>query len=183
METSESKIKKLLELVSSASAQLVLAKEVINELGWADIAKKKSWNLVKAAAAISNEVWGWDDDQKTIEWVFDWEKMIDSDWFSHPIPANYISKSKLVEGDWLKLSVSDDWRFLYKQIKPAPRKHLSWILSLEDGQYTIIANWKTYKVILAAVTYFKAWVWDRLAIIVPDNESAEWAAIDWVMPN
>ncbi len=95
---------------------------------------------------------------------------------------NYISKSKLVEWDWLKLTIKDDWRFLYKQILPVERAHLIWSLSLEEWQYKVIAEWRIFKVILAAVTFLKLKVWDKLTIVVPQDLNSEWAAIDSIIP-
>ena len=50
--------------------------------------------------------------------------MIGPDGKSYPVPANYASKSKLVEGDILKLTIADDGGFIYKQIGPIARLSL-----------------------------------------------------------
>ena len=50
--------------------------------------------------------------------------MVGSDGKNYPVPANYASKSKLVQGDILKLTIADDGAFLYKQIGPIPRKQV-----------------------------------------------------------
>ncbi|MEJ0073033.1 MAG: hypothetical protein WDN27_03050 [Candidatus Saccharibacteria bacterium] len=49
------------------------------------------------------------------------------------MPANYASKSKLVQGDILKLTIADDGAFLYKQIGPIARKQVVGALKLEGG--------------------------------------------------
>jgi hypothetical protein len=61
---------------------------------------------------------------KIIEGVFDGQVMIGPDGKSYPVPANYASKSKLVEGDILKLTIADDGGFIYKQIGPIPRRQI-----------------------------------------------------------
>ena len=186
MSNEETKIKQLVELIKSASISLSSAKDILQELTWEDfsdiITSSHKLSASKLASKEGSDWWD-DDDSRIVEWIFDWERMIDAEWFSHPIPANYISKSKLVEWDWLKLTIVDDWRFLYKQIKPVPRRHISWTLSREWDQFFVIANWKRYKVILAAITYFKASVWDRLSVIVPDSDECTWAAMDAIIPD
>lgn len=176
------KLKKLKDLIYSANAAIASAKDIIAEfVDWNDDKGLLSKVISSWALKFSkkdSDVW-----EKFIEWIFNWEKMIDSEWFAHPIPANYVSKSKLVEWDMLKLIVWDDGKLIYKQIKPVPRKHLVWTLTMDNEQYRVIASWKTYKVILAAITYFKANIWDRVSIIVPENLESEWAAFDAVLPN
>ena len=51
--------------------------------------------------------------------------MLSPDGKNYPIPANYASKSKLVEGDLMKLTIAEDGSFIYKQIGPVPRSKLS----------------------------------------------------------
>ena len=91
---------------------------------------------------------------KIIEGVFDGQNMVGSDSKTYPVPANYASKSKLVQGDILKLTIADDGTFLYKQIGPIPRKQLVGSLELEDGHYFVLVGDKKYRVLLASVTYF-----------------------------
>ena len=101
----------------------------------------------------------------------------------YPVPANYASKSKLIPGDVLKLTIKPDGGFLYKQIGPAERKRIVGILTYEDGQYKVIANGKAYKVLLASVTYFKAEVGDQVTLNIPELEDSEWGAIENALPN
>src|ERR1700712_4032937 len=93
---------------------------------------------------------------KVIEGVFDGQNMVGSDGKTYPVPANYASKSKLVQGDILKLTIADDGAFLYKQIGPIPRKQVVGTLILESGHYFVEVGEKKYRVLLASVTYFKA---------------------------
>ena len=59
---------------------------------------------------------------KVIEGVFDGQNMVGPDNKQYPVPANYASKSKLVQWDVLKLTIADDGSFIYKQISPIERK-------------------------------------------------------------
>lgn len=118
---------------------------------------------------------------QVIEGVFDGQNMISPEGKTYPVPANYASKSKLVAGDILKLTIAPDGSFIYKQIGPVERKKIVGILAKENKDYTVVANGKTYKVLKASITYYKAKPGDEVAIIVPANEESEWAAVDNVI--
>ena len=51
-----------------------------------------------------------------VEGVFNGQIMIGPDGKQYSVPANYASKSKLVEGDILKLTIDKDGSFIFKQI-------------------------------------------------------------------
>lgn len=115
---------------------------------------------------------------KVIEGVFDGQNMIGPDGKTYPVPANYASKSKLVQGDILKLTIADDGTFIYKQIGPVPRKKVIGVVEQKGGQYYINVDGSEYRVLLASVTYFKAQAGDQVTAVIPEDESAEWAAIE-----
>src|SRR3989344_7540515 len=73
------------------------------------------------------------EDGLIIEGVFDGQNMIGPDGKKYSIPANYASKSKLVEGDILKLTIDTQGNFIYKQIGPIERTRLIGTL-VEDEQ-------------------------------------------------
>jgi hypothetical protein len=125
-----------------------------------------------------------DDDTEgtVVEGTFDGQIMIGTDGKQYPVPANYASKSKLVEGDMLKLTITLDGSFLYKQIGPANRKSVIGIVSQDEkGNYFIFSEGKPYKVLLASVTYFKAEPGDEVVIMLPREIEATWAAIENVL--
>jgi hypothetical protein len=116
---------------------------------------------------------------KVIEGVFDGQNMVGSDAKTYPVPANYASKSKLVQGDILKLTIADDGAFMYKQIGPIPRKQIVGTLTQENGHYYVTVGERQYRVLLASVTYFKAKPGDQVSVNVPEDDShAEWAALE-----
>ena len=161
----DKQVKRLRSLISEAETSLAAAKELILSLLGDD---------VEATTANVEENIG-----KIIEGVFDGQNMVGSDSKTYPVPANYASKSKLVQGDILKLTISEDGTFLYKQIGPIPRKQLVGMLELQDGHYFVKVGEKKYRVLLASVTYFKAKPGDQVSVNVPqDEQDTEWAALE-----
>ena len=117
---------------------------------------------------------------KIVEGVFDGQNMIGPDGKAYTIPPNYASKSKLVEGDILKLTIMPDGTFLYKQIGPVDRTRLvgEIVQDQETKEFKVLANGRSYKVILASVTYFKGDTGDQAVIMVPKDQDSKWAAIE-----
>lgn len=115
---------------------------------------------------------------RVIEGVFDGKDMVGPDKRKYPVPANYASKSKLVGGDVLKLTITDDGSYIYKQIGPVGRRKMIGTLTQEGNQYQVLAEGKPYSVLLASVTYFKAQPGDKLSVIVPESGETDWAAVD-----
>ncbi len=122
------------------------------------------------------------DDAKIIEGVFTWEEMLGSDGNKYPVPVNYASKSKLVQGDKLKLTIAGNGKMLYKQIAPIAREIKAGLLIKEKEKFQVIADGNTYDLLTAAVTHFKAEVGDNISVIVPQGKAATFAAIDSVLP-
>ena len=161
----EKQIKRLRALIQEAETNLAAANELLISLVGDD-------SNVKPVAR--EDTLG-----KVIEGVFDGQNMVGSDGKTYPVPANYASKSKLVQGDILKLTIAEDGAFLYKQIGPIPRKQVVGALKLENGHYFVDVNGKNFRVLLASVTYFKAKPGDQVSVNVPeDDKNAEWAALE-----
>ncbi len=67
--------------------------------------------------------------------------MIGADGKQYPVPANYASKSKIVEGDMLKLTITPEGSFIYKQIGPVERRRLIGVVNQDaDGNFFITAE-------------------------------------------
>src|SRR4029079_6263073 len=163
----EKQIKRLRSLIAEAETSLGAAKELLVSLVGDDD--------VVSSADVTEDALG-----KIIEGVFDGQNMVGSDGKTYPVPANYASKSKLVQGDILKLTIADDGSFLYKQIGPIPRKQVVGVLNQKDGHYFVEVDNKQYRVLLASVTYFKAKPGDQVSVNIPEDQSvdAEWAALE-----
>ena len=172
------KLALLQEMLDSAESNLRSAKQVIIELTGGQNFKGQ---YQKQASKITSSIEG-DGEEQIVEGVFDGQGMVGPDGKSYPVPANYASKSKLVPGDVLKLTILPDGAFLYKQIGPAERKRVVGPLVHEDGQYRVLAEGKAYKVLLASVTYYRAEIGDKITLIVHALDDSEWGAIDHVLP-
>lgn len=170
------KIALIKEMLTASETNLRSAQQMLSELAGGDVSLKATYANM-ASKSSSGEQGG-----KIVEGIFDGEKMIDGEGTEYPVPANYASKSKLVEGDQLKLTVTEDGRFLYKQIGPVPRKSLIGPLTYEDGKYKVLAGGKAYQVLLASITFYHAEVGDNVTIIVPEGKDAVWGALDNVLP-
>src|SRR6202790_2614541 len=138
----EKQIKRLKALIAEAETSLAAAKELLVSLVGDDSVLTEK---------VKDKALG-----KVIEGVFDGQNMVGSDSKTYPVPANYASKSKLVQGDILKLTIADDGAFLYKQIGPIPRKQVVGTLKLENGHYFVTVNSRNYRVLPGSVTYFMA---------------------------
>ena len=164
-ELPEKQVKRLKALFSEAETNLAAARELLT-------------SLVGDEPLLDNtkreEVAG-----KVIEGVFDGQNMLGPDGKTYPVPANYASKSKLVQGDILKLTIADDGGFIYKQIGPVPRKQVIGTLLQHDGGYFVEVGGKEYRILLASVTYFKGQIGDQVSVVLPEDDTdVEWAALE-----
>ena len=163
----EKQVKRLRTLIQEAETNLAAAKELLISIVGDD-------GQVVTPKTSSDDV-----ADKIIEGVFDGQMMMGPDGKNYPIPANYASKSKLVEGDILKLTIAEDGSFIYKQIGPVSRKQVIGTLVQHDGVYYVEANGREYRILLASVTFFRIEVGDQVTIIIPDdNPDATWAAVE-----
>lgn len=163
-ESKQNKIVLLRQMIENAERNITAAKQILLQL---DGGLKKS--------AKNPEI------SQIIEGSFDGEKMISLEGKSYPVPANYASKSKLVEGDLLKLSITESGLFLYKQISPIDRRQIiGTVLKDDNDKYYVLSEGKKYKVLLASLTYFKAKKGDEVTLVVPKEKISEWAAIEAV---
>ncbi|MEI8103781.1 MAG: hypothetical protein WCG84_02690 [Candidatus Moraniibacteriota bacterium] len=160
------KIQSLREMINNAEQTMQSAKAMLLQLeGKKKLGRKRKVEDIE--------------DGSTIEGSFDGQIMLGNDNKHYPVPANYASKSKLVQGDTLKLTITPEGSFIYKQIGPAERKHAIGIVSQDEtGNYFIVADNKAYRVLLASITYFKAEPGDEVAIVIPRDMEAAWCAIE-----
>jgi hypothetical protein len=173
--------KKLLEvktLIEGAEISLQQARELLAQLTGAE-----DKSLLKKAEMQGGAKSG--EEGQIIEGVFDGQNMIGPDGKQYSVPANYASKSKLVEGDLLKLTIDNRGNFIYKQIGPIERLRLKGTLTRDSktDEWRVLADGKAYRVLLASVTYFKGDANDEVVIMVPKDRSSTWAAVENIIKN
>ncbi len=124
-----------------------------------------------------------EDGGRVVEGIFDGQHMISDDGKQYHVPPNYASKSKIVEGDRLKLSISNRGQFIFKQIGPAPRERLVGRLVQDPATrlYAVVANDHKWNVLTASITYFRGESGDEVMILVPQGVPSTWAAVDHVI--
>lgn len=121
--------------------------------------------------------------ENIIEGVFNGQIMIGADGKEYVVPPNYASKSKLVEGDLMKLTITGNGSFIFKQITQTERKRLTGeiIGNEENNQWSVLAEGKTYKVLTASITFFHGKSGDQAIILMPADGNSEWAAVENVI--
>lgn len=118
--------------------------------------------------------------ERVIEGVFNGEKMIGPDGKEYSVPPNYASKSKIVEGDMMKLTITNRGSFIFKQIGPVERDRIVGELTLDPDtqQWAALADGKTYKILTASVTFYKGKSGDEVVLLVPKDGQSEWGAVE-----
>jgi len=175
-----SNIARIQQLLESMEKELEMAKQLLSqmvgEVPEAGSSDEKE-TIASKAKFLSVSEGG-----KVIEGVFDGQNMVGPDGRIYPVPSNYASKSKLVEGDVLKLTIAPDGSFIYKQIGPADRKRILGVLVQDEkGDYRVVAEGKSYKVLLASLTYYKSEPGDQVTLLVPTDQESSWAAVENVI--
>ena len=167
-ELPEKQIKRLRSLIQEAETNLAAAKELlVSVLGDGDAISAPRETIVSTPEG------------KVIEGVFDGQIMIGPDGKNYPVPANYASKSKLVEGDLMKLTIAPDGKFLYKQIGPVDRKTVIGTLTHHDDKYFVEVSGREYEILYASVTYFHLSEGSQVSVVIPaENKDARWAAVE-----
>ncbi len=175
----QNKLDQIKKLIETADASLQNAKMLLSELlGGRDVDQGLATS--KARNVGTQDVEG---EEKVIEGVFDGQQMVGPDGKKYSVPANYASKSKLVEGDVLKLTIAGDGSFIYKQIGPVERVRLVGALSKDEmtDEFRVLAGDRVYKVLLASITYFKGAAGDEVVLLVPKSGESSWAAVENVI--
>lgn len=166
------------QLLESIQTQVEEARNILEEIGEGKALKIPSTLKRAKTAAKDLKVF---EGGKIVEGVFDGQNMQGPDNKTYPIPPNYASKSKLIEGDVMKLTIMLDGSFVFKQIGPTERKKIIGRVTSADTDYQIEAEKRRYKVLTASATYYKLAVGDEVTIIVPEKGKCSWCAIENVI--
>ena len=166
------------QLLAEAKASIQAAEQILDD---ATGTPGKSFNIT-AQARKSGSV-SVEGENRIIEGIFDGQHMVGPDGKQYSVPANYASKSKLVEGDKLKLTITSDGAFIYKQIGPVERIRVVGKLVRDDqtDEFQVVANGVPYHVLLASITYFKGEPGDDVVVLLPQDQQARWASVENVI--
>lgn len=175
------KIKDLEALVYSLELELKKTKQVLGELSGKSNRDSVDYSLRAAEVGSEKDT----DAGLIIEGVFNGQVMIGPDGKQYSVPANYASKSKLVEGDILKLTIVNDGSFIFKQISPVERRRMvgHLIKDKKTNEFVVLAGDKIYKVLMASITYFKGEEGDEVVILLPKDSDSNWAAVENIVKN
>ena len=118
--------------------------------------------------------------EKIIEGIFNGENMLGLDGKEYNVPPNYASKSKLVEGDKMKLTITNNGKFIYKQIIPAEKRRLigELVSDAATGQWSVVSEGKMYKVLTASVTFYKGKPGDDVIFFIAKDRNCFWGAVE-----
>ena len=172
-------------LIETAETNLQKAKSLLSNIDslWNHIGDLDA--MSKEIKANSRQIEQESQDGQIIYGTFDGYFMLGEDLKKYPVPLNYSSKSKLVPGDKLKLTITSVGQLLYKLVWPCERKHTRAILSKdeEDGSkfIAITTDGESFGLNQAAVTFFKWRAWDEIYIITNKEWSWRYAAIEAVI--
>lgn len=174
---SSSKIKEINKLLNNIKEKIKKIESLIIE--------KDNNNKSDKVMKNSNELNQNNKKNQIIEGIFDGEKMIGDNDKQYSVASNYASKSKLVEGDKLKLIILNDGSFVYKQINQVERASLVCKLEIDkDGKYFVInSHNKKWKVLKASITYYQGESGDEVVVLVPKYGESDWATVEYITKN
>lgn len=168
-------IKKILENINEESEKL---NSIINTI----CVKKENLSNYEQDTADSYQQSKIDkasEEKSVIEGIFNGQSMIGFDGKQYSVPVNYASKSKLVEGDVLKLTIANNGAFIYKQISLVERKRVIGKLQRDkNNNFYVESDGKQWKILTASITFFHGEVGDEIVIIIPKQGKSNWAAVE-----
>ncbi len=148
--------------VSSVSEAPKRASRVISEKPRVE---KKQFDSVSTEAEITG--------------IFDGKNMVGGHGENYPVPANYIAKSLIVTGDTLKV-VKEDGENKFKQIRRVKRNRIVGVLSKKDGEFVVVTEAGSYKVLDEAISHLKVKEGGNLVVLIPSEGKAQWAAVEGI---
>lgn len=169
---------KLSQIFSDSSGDIIDTSGVEN----VNLADAKMANLVNeqddVIVDLEHEA-GDDINNNIVKGFFNGTEMIGSDGRQYSVPYNYASKSKLVEGDTLKLTITPRGGFVYKQIKPIERIRVIATLDQdENDDFVVYSGKRKWNVLTASVSFFRGQVGDEVVVLIPKSAESKWAAIE-----
>ena len=169
----DKQIKALRDLVQSAENSIRSARKILDTLMWES--PREEFDTTGLNSYQSG-------DDKIVEWVFTGDSMLGPDGSVYPVPQNYSSKSLLVQGSRLKATIESHGGIKYKIIEEIPFETSIGIITKNGDKYEVTTDTKTYKVLMAAITFHKCSVGDTVSIRTPKGKDATYAVIESIIP-
>jgi hypothetical protein len=118
--------------------------------------------------------------ERILEGTFTGEKMLGDDGKEYSVPPNYASKSKIVPGDRMKLTITKSGSFIFKQIGPVDRKREigNLVNDTANSQWAVQIGNDIYRVLTASVTFYKGKIGDEVILLLPRVGKVGWGAVD-----
>ncbi|MBI5037179.1 MAG: hypothetical protein HZC01_00510 [Candidatus Kerfeldbacteria bacterium] len=175
MPAKQNKLQQIKKLIDTAHVSIESARQLLSQVVGDTDDSAEVTAKAQAVGSVSQT-----EGEKIIEGIFDGQNMVGPDGKQYSVPANYASKSKLVLGDTLKLTITADGTFMYKQIGPVERQRVVGMLTKDDttDEYRVVVGDTSYRVLLASVTYFKGEPGDEVVLLVPKGQASDWGAVE-----
>ncbi len=170
----EKKIQAVLDLLESADKSVQAARRLLAEIG----GKRKREPELETSSLHQYASGA----EKIIEGVFTGDAMLGADKRLYPVPANYASKSLIVQGTKMKARIEADGKLTYKIIEEIPFETKAGILVKDRDRWQAVCGDKVYNVLMASVTFHKGEVGNQASFRVPAGKEATFAALEAVVP-
>lgn len=171
----DKQIKALRDLIQSAENSIRSAKKILDTL--LGDTPQEDFDI---DSTLLNTYQSWD--TKIVEWIFTGDSMLGPDGAVYPVPQNYSSKSLLVQWSRLKATIENNGGIKYKIIEEIPFETSIGIVTKNGDKYEITTDTKTYKVLMAAITFHKCNIGDTVSIRTPKWKDATYAVIESIIP-
>ena len=186
--TPSSDIERVLRLLDSMNALLLQMKQELlahRSCRTRDFAVTEPLPAGQATEQAAASIIPAPSDERIVEGVFNGFAMVGEDGRQYQVPPNYASKSKLVQGDRLKLVIRSNGQFMYKQTSPVDRERQVGVLERnpEGDQYCVRVGERRYNVLTASVTYYRGREGDEAALLLPRGGNSTWAAVENIIPS
>ena len=173
----QASLQALQELIYTAERSLHHAKTLL-----AQITGKKPVDIPENSERVADLHTYKHGKARVIEGIFTGKDMLGTDHKLYPVPANYASKSKIVEGSKLKCTIKADGALQYKIIKEVDFVTSTGTIIRDGDHFVVVSQDGMYQLLPAAVTYIRARVGDRIAIRIPKGKKATYATIEARIP-
>lgn len=171
----DKQIKALRDLIQSAESSIRSAKKMLDTITW----ETNHDEFPIDTAGLNSYQSG---DEKIVEWVFTGDSMLGPDGAVYPVPQNYSSKSLLVQWSRLKATIDNNDGIKYKIIEEIPFDTSLGIVTKNWEKYEITTDTKTYRVLMAAITFHKCSIGDTVSIRTPKWKDGTYAVIESIIP-